>query len=300
MRILQFLGMGWAFGSVHSELTRYLHQRGIVSDMLDWSKTYPHSDMEMMKEYYDYFYGIPGETWPLTDNYGIPHNKIVVVAHGDYDLHHAITARPPEEMERFAEYAVVSEFLRDLSIAMGIKRIPKVVKLGVNYRRFFRPIADELRVVGYGGSMHRADHQGIDLKRGHLAKEATEAAGLVFSPAGQFHYLAMPHYYGSVQAVLVTSIKEGFGLPALEAAAAGRLVISTPVGEFPRQAALGAGLTAPLDDEAFKEFAIERLTYYKNHPGAYKEYCHEIQNSVKKLDWEFVIDDWINLFARRI
>ena len=70
------------------------------------------------------------------------------------------------------------------------------------------------------------------------------------------------------------------------------------MGEFPRQAALGAGLTAPLDEDAFKKFAIERLTYYKENPGAYREYCHEIQESAKKLDWDSVIDDWVELFEK--
>src|ERR1700686_1369057 len=113
------------------------------------------------------------------------------------------------------------------------RRIPKVIKYGVNYRRFFTPVSSELKIVGYGGSIHRADHTGVDWKRGVLAREATEAAGLVFTPSGQFHFLAMPRYYARVDAVLVTSLREGFGLPAIEAAAAGRLVISTPVGGFP-------------------------------------------------------------------
>src|ERR1700733_11228464 len=108
-RVLLFIGTGWAFGSVHFELSKYMHARGIVCDVLDWGKSYKRDEMAMMASYYDYFYGVPGETWPLTDNYGIAHEKIVVVAHGEYDLHHVVNTRPPEEIERFAEYAVISE-----------------------------------------------------------------------------------------------------------------------------------------------------------------------------------------------
>ena len=250
----------------------------------------------MMANYYDYFYGVPGETWPLTDNYGIPHEKIVVVAHGEYDLYHFIETRPREEIDRFAGYAVISEFLLRLSADLGIGRVPKVVNYGVNYRRFFTPVASELKVVGYGGSMHRPDKAGIDWKRGVLAQEATEAAGLVFTPAGSFHFLAMPQYYSQVDAVLVTSLREGFGLPAIEAAAAGRLVISTPVGGFPYMASRGGGIVAPVEANAYKDFVTERLRYYKDHPTEYVEICKKIQEAARYFDWKYVVDDWIALF----
>jgi glycosyltransferase involved in cell wall biosynthesis len=255
--------------------------------------------MAMMAEYYDYVYGVPGETWPLTDNYGIPPEKIVVVAHGEYDIYHVLKDRSPEEMNRFANYAVLSDFLVELSAELGIRRVPKVVRYGINYRRFFRPVSSELKIVGYGGSMHRADEIGVDWKRGVLAQEATEAAGLTFTPAGSFHFLAMPRYYGKVDAVLVTSLREGFGLPAMEAAAAGRLVISTPVGGFPHQASIGGGIQAPLDAKEFKEVAIHKLRYYKDHPAEYVAMCNQIQAAAKQLDWEHVIDDWIALFPDR-
>jgi len=294
-RVLFFVGFGWAFGSVHSELVRYLHSRGIVADMLDWSRVYGRDEMRMMGEYYDRVVSIPGETWPLTDNHGIPHEKIVVIAHGDYDLRHALQARPREEFDRFGGFGVISQYLQQLSAELGIKRVPKVVKYGVNCSRFFTPVASELKVVGYGGSMERKDHEGVDWKRGHLAKEATEAAGLVFNPAGQYHFLAMPQYYRQVDAVLVTSLNEGFGLPAIEAAAAGRLVISTPVGGFPYLASLGGGITAPVDAQAYREFVTESLSYYRNNPKEYVQACENIRASAKRFDWEHTIDQWIEL-----
>jgi FkbM family methyltransferase len=294
-RVLFFAGTAWAFGSVHFELVKYLHSRGLVADVLDFGRGYNREEMTMMGEYYDCIVGIVGETWPLTDNYGIPHEKIVAIAHGEYDLQHVLKTRPPEEFDRFAGYGVISEWLLQLSADLGIRRVPKIVKYGVNYRRFLAPLSSELRVVGYGGSMHRADPAGVDWKRGVLAREAAEAAGLVLTPAGQYHFLAMPRYYQQVDAVLVTSLREGFGLPAMEAAAAGRLVISTPVGGFPDQASLGAGITAPMAADEFTEFVIAKLTYYKNDPADYVETCRQIQQAARHLDWEYTIDDWIKL-----
>jgi hypothetical protein len=297
MRVLFYIGVGWAFGSVHSELVKYLHSRGVVADILDWGRVYNRQEIAMMAEYYDYIVGVPGETWPLTDNHGVPHKKIIVVAHGEYDLEHALKTRPLEEFDRFAEYAVISELLLQQSADFGIQRVPRIVKYGVNCRRFFRPVSSELKVVGYGGSMHRADSAGTDWKRGVLAREATEAAGLVFAPAGQFHFLAMAQYYGQVDALLVTSSREGFGLPAMEGAAAGRLVISTPVGGFPYQASRGAGITAPVDANEYKRFVIQKLRYYHDHPAEYVEICKKIQVAAKQLDWDCVVDDWIALFS---
>ncbi len=159
-----------------------MHSRGHICDILDWGRIYKREEMAMMAEYYDCIYGVPGETWPLTDNHGIPHEKIVVVAHGEYDLHHFVDTRPAEEIERFAGYAVISDLLAQQSADIGIRRVPKVVKYGVNYRRLMTTRPSELKVVGYGGSMHRNDHQGLDWKRGNLAQQATEMAGLVFGP----------------------------------------------------------------------------------------------------------------------
>ncbi len=298
VKVLCFVGMGWAFGTVHAELSKYMHTRGHTCDLLDWSRRYEFDEMQMMCEYYDYIYGIPGETWPLTDNYGIPHNKIIVVAHGDYDLHHALESRPRDEFEKFAGYGVLSEYLKDVSADLGIQRVPKIVRYGVNFRRFFVPVSEGLNVVGYGGSMFRDNNGGVDWKRGILVKEATEDAGLVFNPAGKFHYLAMPRYYGDVDSVIVSSSREGYGLPAMEAAAAGRLVISTPVGGFPGQVSLGAGIVAPIEAREFKKFVTNTLVHYKNNPVEYVEVCRDIQAAARHLDWDFVLDDWIELFTR--
>jgi hypothetical protein len=294
-RVLFFVGTGWAFGSVHFELVKYLHSRGLVADVLDFGRGYNRDEVTLMGEYYDCIVGIVGETWPLTDNYGIGHEKIVVIAHGEYDLRHALDTRPPEEFERFAGYGVISEWLLNLSADLGIRRVPNIVKLGINRGRLLAPLPSELRVVGYGGSIHRTDPAGVDGKRGVLAQEAAEAAGLVFAPAGRYHFLAMPRYYQKVDAVLVASLREGFGLPAMEAAAAGRQVISTPVGAFPYLASCGGGIIAPLDADEYRAFVTDKIVYYKCNPKIYVETCYMIQKAAEQFDWDCTIDEWIAL-----
>jgi glycosyltransferase involved in cell wall biosynthesis len=64
----------------------------------------------------------------------------------------------------------------------------------------------------------------------------------------------MPDFYRSVDAVLITSVTEGAQLPVKEGAAAGRLVISTPVGDFPLRAYHGVGIIAPIESQKIHKF----------------------------------------------
>jgi glycosyltransferase involved in cell wall biosynthesis len=98
-----------------------------------------------------------------------------------------------------------------------------------------------------------------------------------------------------VDAVLACSVSEGAGLPVMEAAAAGRLVISTPVGHFPLKAYQGGGIIAPVEAEKFKAFTIATLRYYKENPTAYVEKCGAIQEAARKFDWQHAIGEWIEL-----
>jgi glycosyltransferase involved in cell wall biosynthesis len=81
----------------------------------------------------------------------------------------------------------------------------------------------------------------------------------------------------------------------MEAAAAGRLVIGTPVGHFPRKAYEGGGILAPVEAEEFKAFTVETLRYYKDNPAAYQDKCHAIQEAAKRFDWKYTIDAWVEL-----
>ncbi|HKF63552.1 MAG TPA: glycosyltransferase [Dongiaceae bacterium] len=140
---------------------------------------------------------------------------------------------------------------------------------------------------------------GVEVKRGELAEACAREAGLDFKIAGstgdQISFHDMPAFYRSVDALLMTSITEGDPYPVREAAAAGRLVIGTPVGHFPARANDGAGIIAPIEAEKFKAFTVAALRYYKDNPAAYVEKCREIQAAARKLDWQYAISDWIEL-----
>jgi glycosyltransferase involved in cell wall biosynthesis len=143
---------------------------------------------------------------------------------------------------------------------------------------------------------------GVEWKRGALAEAAAAAAGLAFKVAGstgqQTSFHDMPEFYRSVGAVVTSSISEAAQLPVMEAAAAGRLVIGTPVGHFPRKAYEGAGIMAPVEAAKFVSFTAETLRYYAQNPAAYVEKCHEIQQAARLSDWKYHIQDWMDVIEQ--
>lgn len=171
-----------------------------------------------------------------------------------------------------------------------------MVRYGVEYSKYRRGAATTLSSVGYATTMQRQTISGLERKRGVLAKECAEASGLQFVPVDDLPFEKMPDFYAGVGSVVMPSLQEGAGLPPLEGAAAGRLVIGTPVGHFPRLAYEGMGILAPLGAEAFRRFTTQTLIYYRDNPSAYVEKCAAIQEAAKQRDWQYTVTDWIELF----
>jgi hypothetical protein len=152
--------------------------------------------------------------------------------------------------------------------------------------------------VGLASSYSQKTILGVEIKRGELAKAAA-VTGLEFkvadSTANKISFHDMPEFYRSVDAVLVPSVTEGAQLPIREAAAVGRLVISTPVGDFPLRASQGIGIVAPIEAHKNKKFVAETLPYYRDNPADFTEICRKTQDAAKRLDWANMIGDWVEL-----
>ena len=87
-------------------------------------------------------------------------------------------------------------------------------------------------------------------------------------------------------------------MPPLEAAAAGRLVIGTPVGNFPRLAYEGMGIMAPLNAKAFVDFTYRTLVKYRDNPVLFREKCASIKEAAQKRAWINVMPDWIRFASQ--
>ena len=287
----------WSHGRVYYDLCRHLWDRGYIIDILNWQVSHKAYFGEFAS-FYDVFMTALDGVGGLVNNYGVAYERIIGLSHHELDIRMLIEQKGLEAFDKLANYGVVSEFLYSRSLMLGVPRIPKVASLGVNFAEFYMEIPARLETVGYASSMSTKTY-GIEWKRGELAEAAAREAGLAFQVAGstasQRSFHDMPDFYRTVDAVVTSSISEANALPVMEAAAAGRLVIGTPVGNFPRNAYEGTGIIAPIEAEKFKEFTAATLRYYKDNPSEFVRKCQDIQKAATKLDWQHMIGDWVEL-----
>jgi Glycosyl transferases group 1 len=291
----------WAYGQLHNALAEQLRVRGWKVTIKDWRASHPNLAAEAAQ--HDHVMTVFDGPQALA-GYGIPREKTTFVAHAEFDIQGIIATEGIDSFSRYRNYAVVSDSLACSSLALGVPRIPTVVRLGVDTDKYRRPVAERLRTVGYAARWERNTNSGVEQKRGRLAQSCAEEAGLEFKRTEDTPMDQMPDFYASIDALIMPSLQEGAGLPALEAAAAGRLVIGTPVGHFPRLAYEGLGIMGPLDAKAFQRFAVERLRFFKDNPTAYRHACTAAQDAANShhperpgRDWRHVVDDWIELFG---
>jgi glycosyltransferase involved in cell wall biosynthesis len=301
-RIIFYVATDWAVGSVHYELTKYLQAHDIDASVLSWDNDYSLQEMHELSNQIDLFVSLPRGIAELIDRYNIPAEKCVLIAHAVLDLEH-FAIFSDENKARMHGYAVVSDWLAQQSQHQNIGRTPTIVPVGINYNKFYAPVSSELRTIGFAATYHEEGFK-IDgrekepafKKRGYLVHKLAEKSGLNFTIAQTYHhsYVTMPGYYPTTDCIVVASTEEGAGLPALEAGAAGRLVITTPVGHYSRIGSKGAHIV-PVDQEEFLTAAWALLLFYKNNPDAYQKKCQEIQEHARSYDWSCVIDKWIEV-----
>jgi glycosyltransferase involved in cell wall biosynthesis len=310
-KIIFYVEPNWAFGSIHSELAKYLWSSGFDCKILPWNQSYTWAEMQELNDVCDLFVTTPHGWRFLGHNYKvIPAEKCAVIAHARLDIAELIHYHGVDEFARFYRYGVVSSWLHDLSGSMGVARRPDILPLGINYNSFYQTPSSQLKKVGYAGAYvgeKEFGQEDIDSylslpkyhKRAWLVERACHQAGLEFVVAQNYHnsYVTMPGFYKSVDAVVVASTEEGAGLPVMEAGAAGRLVISTPVGHWPQRIGAQGGHEVSMLTEEFLSQTCSILQHYKAHPGEYHNKCLSIQQHAASYDWKNVIEIWQNFLT---
>jgi glycosyltransferase involved in cell wall biosynthesis len=288
VRTLIYCDTGWSLGQLYSAVAPY-----VGADFVDWSRGYPPEFFQK----YDRVLTLAGSgSSCLVDACGVPREKILVVAHADEDLIKMFRRDGAEGVRGYAGLGVVSDTLACVSLSLGITRVPTVLRQGICCPTYAAQPAERLRSVGYAAVMSRANAYGVEIKRGELVREVVEGLGLRFEPAmarGRLSREQMPAYYQSVDAVVCSSLQEGGAMPPYEAAASGRLVVGTPVGDFPRLALEGMGILAPLNDVPLAEFLRETLEFYRSSRRSFQMKCKSIQVAAQGRDWPAVVGDWV-------
>jgi hypothetical protein len=261
---------------------------------LTWNKNYNSQEIQELSDNIDYFVANPYGVSLLIDKFGIVPEKCIVVAHAVRDIHDLLNFTK-ENRSRLHGYGVVSEWLFEQSASLNVDIVPMVVPIGINYESFVSEPNKELKTIGYAGTIsNNAIHK--DIKRYWLVEKVAQKTNLNLKPAVSYHnnYVTMQGYYKTVDAVIVASTEEGAGLPALEASAAGKLVISTPVGIWLSKSGR-TGHTVSIDEEQFLSETEKLLIYYKHNPEDYIKKCQQAQQHAKLYDWSNVIKHWVNL-----
>lgn len=309
--VVFFIEPEWSYGRVHYDLTRYLSKSGLSCQVLPWNKSYTIEEMKELDACVSTFVTTP-HGWKFLQQYNISPEKCVVVAHSRIDLVELIESHGTNEFDKFKEFGCLNEWLISLSQDYGIKRKPKLMPVGVCYETFSNNVSKKLLTVGFASSYHEKEEeisisqeknykslQPKTFKRGWLVKKAVEEAGLEFKVANSYHnsFVTMPGFYNSVDAIICASTEEGCCMPTMEAAASGKLVITTPVGNAYEvlKEGFNNNLIVPFDESQFLERVVELLSFYKNNEEAYRKTCNSLREEMRKFDWKEISKYWFNL-----
>lgn len=295
-KIVFYTEVEWAFGVIHTELCKYLFGHGISATVMDWSKAYTPEEIAELAGDVDLIVSTPHGIAIMIDRYGVAPERCVVILHATRDLEQ-LTWYSRDNFMRLAGYGVVSEWLLEQSLARGMPRIPQVVPLGINYHSFRAPPAQRLETLAYAGAIN-PDNIHRHIKRPWLVQQVSEQTGIYLRIAHSYHrtWITMPGFYRTVDCVLIASTEEGAGLPALEASAAGRLVISTPVGLW-RDLNGGTGHTVPIEDSEWVRETVALVEYYRDNPAEFQLKCEQAQEHARQFDWSRVIEHWVRLLS---
>jgi hypothetical protein len=290
--VLFFTQNQWAFGQIHHALIKRFYTHGVYAHLLNFYQEYRQKEYDMLNSTFKTFVTTPEAVARLM-HHGIPPNKIVAIAHAERDVVGGVKNSGTEVFNLLKGFGVINKTLSTIWKSFGVAREPTVVRNGVDFDYYYAPASDALKIVGYAGAAMHPMSDGSDCKRSYLASRVMENSGLEYRCAPNINHLCMAAYYRTIDAVLVTSNYEACGLPILEAAAAGRLVVSPEVGYFD-----GAhGALCRLDDEDFVADAKEALAKYQD-PALYKEACEKAQQYARDhYDWGSVISGWLKLIC---
>lgn len=294
-RMMFYTQTRWAFGSIHSALCKELYKYDIDADLIDWTIAFSKEQWKEFEQIYDIFVTALGYPIHILNDFAkIPYNRIIGIAHARVDLVDSI--KHNIDLNKLLNIACITPYLQKIAKDLNISREFKFVRNGIHFDRFYKPISNNLKKLGYAGSL---TFHFEDCKRSNLAQKLSENTNLPLILAnqnGERSYLTMPNFYSEVDAAIVSSNEdEACGLPLMEAAAAGRLPISAKIG-ITRDVDNPPGLILPLEDNDFVSKGIEKLLELKNNPIKFRKLCAEAQQFAHdNYDWKHVISMWADV-----
>jgi len=300
MKIAFYTEPAWALGAITTGLIKELHKWGISGHLLSWSNEYSPREWELLNKTYDRFVVTPCLIPQRLIERGIPQEKIVVISHGRTDFHYAKSCN--YDWNKFAGIAAISPMLVQHAKEMGVDREVKLVQNGIDFDFYYQEPNSKLQNIGYGGTWEYINHfeSKDNLKRPHLVQSIVDQTNLNFvKNTEKLFYQCMPAYYKSIDALIMpTNEQEACGLPIMEAAAAGRVVLSASVGIVDHLKA-SPGFILPLEEDKFIERGIATLKSMQTYPQIYNFMCKKAQDFARSYyDWSVVVNGWIDVITK--
>lgn len=293
-KVLVFTQDRWAFGSLFTGLSKELFRYNIYFNILNWSHSYTYQEFKYLDKAYDLFVTHPAGVEHLV-NSGITLDKIAITAHSQHELLDPLVGDKAYFVKDARQYGVISTELVEKAQELGIGRSPLLTPLGITFDAYYNKPATKLSSVGYTGRTETLNFYGQEIKRGALVEKVI--SNIPFIPlikSEHLHFYCMPAFYTEFDALIMSSVEEGGGLPVMEAAAAGRLPFGTPVGLFRENGPLGGGVLLPKEENQFVKELQLKLLYYYHNPEKFRDKCNEVQQYARdNYDWSTVVEHWL-------
>jgi hypothetical protein len=291
MKLAMYIDTQWGLGNLHRGLAAHLRSvHGWQVDEFDWAKQWSADTFSP----FDRVLTVTGKPLAtLLDSFSCQRSKVRHVAHDEEDFDSKVNSSSSTYLQK--KHAVVSDTMVASLTAIGHRHSFIVLPLGIEYARLRKPIRPQLQTLGYLSVLNRQNAHGIERKRGDLFYQIAEKSGLIpvlpNSPK-RADWETYPSLFDSFDCLIYPSLTEGAGYPPLEAAAAGKLVLGTPAGMFPRLASEGIGLMGPIEADRFVDWAVRILDMLEHDRDGYLKICQRSQQAAAQYDWSKVGSIW--------
>jgi len=175
----------------------------------------------------------------ITRLFGVEAARCRVIPHG-VETEFSLPASPSLRAEVQARYGLPKRYLLQVGTVQPRKNYITTLRALARI-----PAAERVPLIAVGGFGWNYDPV-VDAVRNLELTHSVRFVGYAGMPD-------LPALYQMAQAVVFPSLDEGFGLPILEAFAAGTPVVASNAGAIPEVAGNAALLTAPADDEALAD-----------------------------------------------
>ena len=288
MRIGFLCTLGWSIHSVYDGLSKELHKHQIDTSIISIDNHKTPFEWRQLTRHYDYFIATSGTSFIEKYNKaGISDKQLILVAHAPWEITNMVEKYGPTAFDNYAGVFCVSNRIKKLADSLGVTRDIQVVQNGVIFERFYCEPSKKLTHVGYGYPVSNPHNW----KRSHVTKMLNFK---VETPNGFIPFALMREFYNKIDVSLLFSTTiEACGLINLEAAAAGRMIMSTNVGileDYPDAPAI----RLPMNISDMIADIYESIEFYKNNDEKFHRKCIQTQEFAREYySWDHAVKSWL-------